>query len=95
MSYKVELERKADRQLRKLDPQICSKVLERIRGLREDPHKYPSLSGTFSGFRKIVVGTPGGEHRIVYTIDEELKAVNVVFIGPRENFYKKLQRYLG
>lgn len=95
MSYRVELERKADRQLRKLDPQIAGKLLERIRVLREDPHRYPSLSGAFPGFRKIAVGTPGGQYRIVYTIDKKLKAVNVVFIGSRENFYKELQRYLG
>jgi len=95
MSYKVELEKRADRELRKLDPQISGKLLEKIRILREDPHRYPLLSGAFSEFRKIAMGTSGGEYRIVYTIDKKLKSVNVVFIGPRENFYKELQRYLG
>lgn len=95
MNYKIEFEKRAVQQLKKLDPPICKRVMERIRTLIENPYRYSLLSGTLSGFRKIVVGTPGGEYRVVYTLDEELKAVNVVFVGPRENFYKELQRYLG
>ena len=95
MSYRIEFERRAFQQLKKLDPQICKKIMERIRGLKEDPHRYPLLSGTLTGFRKITLGTPGGEYRVAYTIDEGVKAVNIVFVGPRENFYKELQRYLS
>ena len=95
MSYKVEFERRALQQCRKLDPLIFRKAIEKIRTLRDEPYKYPLLSGIFTGFRKITLGTPGGEYRVIYTLDEKLKAVNIVFVGPRENFYKELQRYLG
>ena len=95
MSYRIEFERQAFQQLKKLDPQICKKIMERIRDLKENPRRFPLLSRTLTGFRKIALGTPGGEYRVVYTIDEELKAVNIVFVGPRENFYKELQRYLS
>ena len=95
MSYRVEFERRALRQLKKLDPPICKKVMERIRTLRDNPYRYSLLSGSFSGFRKVAFGTPGGEYRVIYTLDEKLKAVNIVFVGARENFYKELQRYLG
>jgi len=78
MSYRIEFEKLALQQLKKLDP-----------------HKYPLLSGILASFRKIALGTPGGEYRIVYALDEKFKAVNIVFIGSRENFYKELQRYLG
>jgi len=69
--------------------------MEKIRTLKKDPYRCPLLSGTFTGFRKVALGAPGGEYRIVYVLDEKLKAVNIVFIGSRENFYKELQRYLG
>lgn len=95
MSYRIEFEERAVRQLRKLDPPIYRKIMERIRGLKKDPHKYSLFSGTLTGFRKIALGTPGGEYRVIYTLDEKLKAVNIVFVGPRESFYKELQRYLG
>jgi len=95
MSYRIEFEKRALQQLKKLDPQIYRKVMEKIRDLKENPHKYPLLSGTLTSFRKIALGTPGGEYRIVYALDEKFKAVNIVFIGSRENFYKELQRYLG
>jgi len=95
MSYRIEFEKRATQQLGKLDPPICKKVMKRIRSLVEDPRRYPLLSGGLSGLRKISVRTPGGEYRIVYIVDEELKAVNIIFAGSRENFYKELQRYLG
>ena len=95
MSYKIEFERRAIHQLKKLDFQIRRKAMKRIRTLREDPYRYSFLSGVFSGFRKIIIGTPGGEYRVVYTLSKKLKVVNIVFVGSRENFYKELQRYLG
>jgi len=94
MSYRIEFEKRALQQLKKLDPQICRKVMERIRILKENPYRYPLLSGTFAEFRKIASGTSGGEYRVIYTLDKKLKAVDIVFIGSRENFYKELQRYL-
>ena len=68
---------------------------ERKRGEKEDPYRYSLLSGVFSGFRKIIIGTSGGEYRVVYALSEKLKAVNIVFVGSRENFHKELGRYLS
>ena len=96
MSYEIKLNTRATKQLRKLDPHIKEIVKRRLREtLRLDPHRYPLLSGKYSGMRKFAFSTPAGEFRVVYTIREDKRRVIVVFVGPRENFYKELQRYLG
>ena len=95
MNYRVEFKKRAVRQYKRLDPQIRKKVADKINTLREDPHRYPLLSRVLAGLRKMVVTTPAGEYRLVFTLDEKTKAVAVVFVGSRENFYRELQRYLG
>ncbi|MBC8499264.1 MAG: type II toxin-antitoxin system RelE/ParE family toxin [Candidatus Atribacteria bacterium] len=94
MSYRIEFERRALQQIKKLPPQICRKVMEKIRTLQENPCRYPLLSTAFSKLRKVVVGASGGEYRIVYALDSKLKLISIVFVGSRENFYKELRRYL-
>jgi len=72
MSYRVEFEKRAIRQYKRLDPQIRKKVANKVNTLREDPHRYPFLSGVLAGLRKIVVTTPAGEYRLVFTLDEKV-----------------------
>ena len=94
MTYRIEFEKRAIRQYKKLDRQVRERIANKVNTLGENPHKYPLLSGTLVGLRKIVVPTPGGEYRIIFTLDEKMKAVDVVFVGSRQNFYRELQRYL-
>ena len=96
MSYEVKLNARATRQVRKMDAHTREVDKRRLReALGSDPHRYPFISGRHSGLRKIAFSTPGGEFRAGYTVGEDKKRVIIVFIGPRENFYKELQRYLG
>ena len=96
MSYEVKLNTRATRQVRKLDPHIKKVAKERLEeALGSDPHRYPLLSGRYSGMRRFAFSTPAGEFRAAYTIREDRNRVIVVFVGPRENFYKELQRYFG
>jgi len=95
MNYRVEFEKRAARQYKRLDPQIRKKVCSKVNSLREDPDRYPLLSGNLAGLRKMIVTTPAGEYRLVFTVDEKMKAVDIVFVGSRENFYRELQRYLS
>ena len=94
MTYRIEFEKRAIRQYKKLDRQVRERIANKVNTLGENPHKYPLLSGTLAGLRKIVVPTPGGEYSIIFTLDEKMKAVDVVFVGSRQNFYRELQRYL-
>ena len=96
MSYEVKLNTRATRQVRKLDPHIKKVVKERLEEtLGSDPYRYPFLSGRYSRIRRFAFSTPAGEFRAAYTIREDKRRVLIVFVGPRENFYKELQRYLG
>ena len=95
MSYEVRFSTRATRQVRKLDPHIKKVVKERLEeALGSDPHGHPLLSGRYSGVRRFAFSTPAGEFRAAYTIREDKERVIVVYVGPRENFYKELQRYL-
>lgn len=86
MNYRIEFERRALRQIKKLPPQICRKVMGKIRTLQEFPYRYPLLSTAFSKLRKVVVGASGGEYRIIYALDSKLKLISIIFVGSRENF---------
>ena len=94
--YEIKLNTRATRQVRKLDPHIKEIVKRKLKeALSLDPYKYSFLSGRYSRLKRVAFSTPGGEFRAVYTIRENKKRVIVLFVGPRENFYKELQRYLG
>lgn len=41
------------------------------------------------------ISTPSGQYRVIFSIDEKEGIIGIIFVGPRENFYKELQRYLG
>jgi len=94
MKYKIIWDKKPARQIKRSDPQIRKIIKEKIDKLR-DPHQYPFLSGSLSSLRKMDISTPGGQHRVAFSIDEKEKIIGIVFVGPRENFYKELQKYLG
>lgn len=94
--YEVKLNTRATRQVRNLDPHIKEIVKRKLKeALSSNPYKYSFLSDKYSGLRRVAFSTPAGEFRTVYTIRENKKRVIVLFVGPRENFYKKLQQYLG
>ncbi|MCD6317799.1 type II toxin-antitoxin system RelE/ParE family toxin [Candidatus Aerophobetes bacterium] len=95
MKYRIIWDKKPARQIKKFDSQIRRIVKEKVDKLIENPHQYAFLSGPLSSLRKIDISTPSGQYRVAFSIDEKEQIVGIIFVGPRENFYKELQRYLG
>ncbi len=94
--YEIKLSVRATKQSKKLDTHLKELIKRKIKkALASDPYKYPLLSGKYSGLRKVVFSTPGGEFRAVYTIREDKKRIIIAFAASRENFYKELRRYLS
>ena len=83
--YEVFLERRAERDLKKLSAEIFYRVIPQLKALSENPKP--------SGCRKIT-GSKNhwhiriGDYRIIYEIDEGEKAVKVMRIRHRREVYK-------
>ncbi len=86
-TYTVHLERRVERELRRLPQAVVRRIDVMLRRLAHDPR--PSgvvkLSGrTGSGWRVRV-----GEYRILYRIDDESRRVEVYRIKPRREAYRR------
>lgn len=82
--YQVYLERRAERDLKKIPADDFHRIISRIKSLRKEPRP--------TGGRKIV-GTRGdwrirvGEYRIIYEIDEDAKSVRIMRVRRRREVY--------
>jgi mRNA interferase RelE/StbE len=86
MTYNVILHREAKKDIKKLHPQIRSRVIEALDKIAENPKLHGSilLSGYVDTYRYRV-----GHHRIVYRINDRELEVLVLDAKPRGEVYKK------
>jgi mRNA interferase RelE/StbE len=88
MTWKIELERSAEKELDRLDPQVSRRILhflsDRVASL-EDPRSIgEALKGPrFGELWKYRVG----DYRIIAQIEDRLVRILVVRIGHRRNVY--------
>lgn len=94
--YSVVFTKTAAKTIKKLPDNIKNSIRRAILDLQEDPTKWDLLTGIFRRYqiRSGHVTTAGGEYRFVYQIDEQKKLITVVYAGPREGFYKKLEKFV-
>jgi mRNA interferase RelE/StbE len=82
--YKIVYKKSVHRDLKKLDKQEASNILDQIENsLSEHPASFPVLKGKFSGLRKYRVG----DYKVIYVILEA--DVVILRIGHRREVYKK------
>ena len=83
--YEVLLERRAERDLKRLSAEVFHRIIPHLKALSEDPK--PSgcrkLTGSKSDWRIRV-----GHYRIIYEIDEREKIVKVMRIRHRKQAYR-------
>ncbi|VAW70114.1 hypothetical protein MNBD_GAMMA09-2768 [hydrothermal vent metagenome] len=86
MTYNVILHRDAKKDIKKLHPQIRSRVIAALEQIAENPKLHGSilLSGYVDTYRYRV-----GHHRIVYRINDSELEVLVLDAKPRGEVYKK------
>jgi mRNA interferase RelE/StbE len=83
--WRVELTRTAQRDLRRLDPPIRTRVHDALRTLAEDPHRAGQL-------RKLT-GAPEsrlriGDWRALVLLDEQQRVIQVTRVLPRGRAYR-------
>lgn len=89
MAWKVELDRAAERDLDKLDPQIARRILKflygRVAQLKDPRSIGQALQGSTLGeFWKYRVG----DYRVISSIEDAAVRVLVVEIGNRREIYR-------
>lgn len=86
MTYQVEIETTAAKQIQRLQRADQKRVMIAINALSNEPrpHGCTKLSGTDDSYRIRV-----GSFRIVYVIDDELHIVSVTRVAHRKEVYKR------
>jgi mRNA interferase RelE/StbE len=83
--YRITFARSASRELQKLDPPIAQRVLPAIESLVQNPR--PSgcvkLAGSTNDWR-----IRAGDWRIIYTINDQTKTVDISAIRHRSDAYR-------
>ena len=84
--HAVSLKARAVRQIEKLGRQYAERVFERIEGLAADPRPPGSkkLKGDSGAWR-----IRSGDYRILYTIDDTKRTVEVVLVRHRSEAYSR------
>ncbi len=85
MRYRIEVRKSAEKAMRKMDKKYQHYVYERLVDLAENPRgpKCEKLAGIDDGYRKVA-----WPYRILYTIDDEKKIVDVYKIAHRKEVYR-------
>lgn len=87
MSYEVRIARQAEAYLRRLDRPTQQRILRRLQQIAEDPyglHTKPLVNA--AGRRAARVG----DWRIVFSVDDAARVVNVSTIAPCGEAYRRL-----
>ena len=83
--YQILLEKRAERDLRRLPQDIFSRIIRAIEALADDPRP--------AGSRKIVGARHDwrirvGDYRAIYEIDDRAKEVRVMYVRHRRDAYR-------
>lgn len=92
MSYVLKIQKSVTKDLRKLENELREKVLRELATLEESPFAGERLHGKLSRFYSLHFNHNGVQYRLAYEVDPRKKVVLVLLVGPRENFYQKLDR---
>lgn len=86
-SYRVRVQRRPQRYMRRLPKPILQRIRTAIRSLAENPRPlgYEALSG-FENLYRIRVG----DWRVIYAIEDDELVVLIVEVGPRGQVYRNL-----
>lgn len=86
MGYQVEFDKQVRKDLKKLDPQVAARIIEKCSTLYQDPTKGPNISHLklMPNLYRLRVG----DYRIVYTV--EGNRVIIKYIKHRKDIYTSL-----
>ena len=85
--YKIVWKSTAEKDIRRIDRQFIPIILKKIEELSEHPLplNYRKLSGVSASYRIRI-----GDYRVIYQVDEIMKAIIVIYVRHRKDAYRKL-----
>jgi mRNA interferase RelE/StbE len=84
--YEVHLERASENDLKRLPTTIFHRIIPQIRALAENPRPLGcrKLTGSKNDWRIRI-----GDYRVLYEIDEKVKAVRIMRVRHRREVYRR------
>lgn len=85
MKYRVDIRKSAEKALKKIDKKYQKHIYEKLLELGTEPrgNKCEKLAATENGYRKVA-----WPYRILYTIDDQNKLIDVYLIAHRKEVYR-------
>ena len=85
------------KKIRKTDRALFEKINDAIIAIRLDPNIGDPKKGDLKGYHCLDVSHMRTNYELCYTLelDEDGEIILIVMMGPRENFYDDLKRYLN
>lgn len=84
--YRVVISKLAGKEIKALPKPEIAKIISKIEALAEDPR--PDGCKKLVGTKEDVWRIRSGDYRIVYTIDDVIRIVDVKRVGHRRDVYK-------
>lgn len=83
--------------IRKSDQRLYRKINAAIDSIRANPDIGEAKKGDLKGYSCLDVHHMGTNYEICYAVkeNEDGELILIILLGPRENFYPELKRYLG
>jgi len=88
--YRARYTSEAALRIRKFHPQIKQEIKEGVRVLLQNPFSGHELQFELVGYRAYRVRN----HRIIYAVNDEAGALEIIFVGPRRSVYEELRTLL-
>lgn len=92
--YEIKIESKTRKIIKKLPRKLQEIIDAEIGEIRENPLIGEAKTGDLSGIRVHKFKFFTLSILIAYEIDRERNQITIYLIGPHENFYRDLKRYL-
>ena len=86
MTYRVEIERRALKGLRRIDGRHRRRIEARIEDLANDPRPAGAIRLTGVDCYRISIG----DYRVIYTISDHAVTVTVIHVGHRRSIYREV-----
>jgi mRNA interferase RelE/StbE len=86
VSYRVEIDNRATRQIRELRPDMQRRIMQALDGLRDDPR--PSGCAKLKGQGAAAWRVRVGNHRVLYRVYDSEQTVRVYGVLRRDQAYR-------
>jgi mRNA interferase RelE/StbE len=84
MAYTVYLKRSAEKELEELPAKTHDRIVKALLSLQDDP--YPANVKKLHGREGMRIRV--GNYRVLYTVDETAKTIEIISVGDRKEVYR-------